>query len=135
MAKTFKLEIIASDHPFFKGDCEMLSFPGIDGEFGILPNHEPMVTCLSAGELRFKVDGEWKYAAVSNGFVQIMPKFVVLLADTVERPEEIDINRAKEAKMRAEERLRQKESIKEYYQSQAALNRAMNRLKITNRHI
>lgn len=135
MAKTFKLEIIASDHPFFKGDCEMLSFPGIDGEFGILPNHEPMVTCLSAGELRFKIDGEWKYAAVSNGFVQIMPKFVVLLADTVERPEEIDINRAKEAKMRAEERLRQKESIKEYYQSQAALNRAMNRLKITNRHI
>lgn len=134
MAKTFNLEIIASDHPFFKGDCEMLIFPGLDGEYGILPNHEAMVTCLSAGELRYKVDGEWKYAAVSDGFVEIMPKFVVLIADTVEKPEEIDLRRAEEAKMRAVEKLRQKQSIKEYYHTKAALNRAMNRLKVKNRH-
>lgn len=60
-----------------------------------------MVTCLKAGELRYKVDGEWYYAAVSNGFVEIMPTFVVLLADTVKRPEEIDVRRANEAKLRA----------------------------------
>lgn len=135
MDNTFNLEIIASDHPFFKGDCEMLVFPGLDGEYGILPNHEAMVTCLSAGELRFKVDGEWIYAAVSDGIVEIMPEFVVLLADTVEKPEEIDVNRAQEAKIRAEERLRQKQSIKEYYHTQAALNRAMNRLKVTKKHM
>ncbi len=135
MAKTFDLEIIASDRPFFKGDCEMLVFPGIDGEYGILPNHEAMVTCLNAGELRFKVDGEWTNVAVSDGFVEIMPNFVVLIADTVEKPEEIDIKRAEKAKIRAEERLRQKQSIKEYYQTQAALNRAMSRLKVTNRHM
>lgn len=134
MSKTFNLEIIASDHPFYKGECEMLSFPGLDGEHGILPNHEPMITCLHAGELRYKVNGEWQFAAVSSGFVEVMPKFVVLLADTVERPEDIDINRANEAKMRAEERLRQKQSIMEYYHTQAALNRAMNRLKVTKRH-
>lgn len=134
MAKTFNLEIIASDHPFYKGECEMLSFPGLDGEHGILPNHEPLITCVNAGELRFKVNGEWRYAAVSSGFVEIMPKFVILLADTVELPEEIDKNRANEAKMRAEERLRQKQSIIEYYHTQAALNRAINRLKVTNRH-
>lgn len=135
MAKTFNLEIVASDHPFFKGECEMLCFPGLDGEFGILADHEPMVTCVVAGELRFLVDGEWKYAAVSSGFVEIAQNRVVLLSDTVERPEDIDVNRAKEALMRAEERLRQKQSIKEYYQSKIALERAMSRLKVTNKHI
>lgn len=135
MDKTFHLEIIASDHPFFKGECEMLSFTGLDGEHGILPNHAPMITCVKAGELRYKVDGEWRYAAVSDGFVEIMPKFVVLLAVTAERPEDIDMNRAKEAKLRAEERLRQKQSIREYYQTQAALNRAMSRMKVTSKHM
>lgn len=135
MAKTFYLEIIASDHPFFKGDCEILVFKGLDGEYGILANHEEMVTCLSAGEIRFKVDGEWKHAAVSDGFIEITSKYVVLLADTAEKPEEIDVKRAEEAKMRAEERLRQKQSIKEYYQTQAALNRAMSRLKVTKRNL
>lgn len=134
MAKTFQLEIIASDRPFFKGDCEMLIFPGIDGEHGIMANHEAMVTCLKAGELRFKVDGEWQYVAVSEGFVEITAKYAIILADTVERPEEIDIVRANKAKMRAEEKLRQKQSTMEYYQTQAALKRAMNRLKVTKRH-
>jgi F-type H+-transporting ATPase subunit epsilon len=99
-----------------------------------MAKHEAMVTCISAGELRFLVDGNWQYAAVSDGFVEITPDYVVLLADTVERPEEIDVKRAQEAKLRAEERLRQKQSIMEYYHTQAALNRAMNRLKVTKRH-
>jgi len=135
MANTFYLEILASDHKFFCGDCEMLIFPAIDGECGILPNHESMVTCLEAGELRFKVDGEWKYAAVSDGFLEIMPSSVVLLADTIELPEEIDIKRAEEAKLRAQDRIRQKQGIAEFYHSKAALNRAMNRLRVTKKHI
>ncbi len=134
MAKTFQLEIIASDRPFYKGDCEVLVFPGIDGEHGILANHEAMVTYVNAGEMRFKSNGEWQYAAVSAGFVEITPTRVVLLADTVERPEEIDINRASEAKLRAEEQLRQKQSIREYYNTKAAMNRAMARLKLTSKH-
>lgn len=124
MANTFTLEIIASDHPFFQGECEMISFIGLDGEYGILANHEPMVTSLKAGELRYKINGEWNYAAVSEGFVEIKPDHVILLADTIERPEEIDLNRAKEAKMRAEERIEKKQGVMEYYHSQAALNRA-----------
>lgn len=135
MVNTFTLEIITSDHPFFKGDCEILVFTGLDGEYGILPNHEEMVTCLRAGEIRFKVQGQWKYAAVSDGFIEITHQYVVLLTDTAELPEEIDEKRANEAKIRAQERLRQKESIKEYYQTQAALNRAMSRLKVKNRRI
>ena len=135
MAETFYLEIIASDKKFFAGECEEMVFPAMDGSRGVLPGHEAMVTALEAGEMKFKVNGEWKYAAVSEGFVEIMPNNVVLLSDTVERPEEIDINRANDAKLRAEEKLRQKQSIKEYYQTQASLNRAMNRLKVTARHV
>lgn len=135
MANTFLLEIVASDRQFFCGECEILVFSAIDGEHGILPNHESMVTALEACELRFKVDGEWRYAAVSDGFVEIMPTYVVLLADTVELPEEIDAKRALEAKQRAEERLRQKKSLMQYYHAQAALNRAMNRLKVTKRRM
>lgn len=134
MANTFYLEIIASDHKFYAGPCEELVFPAIDGLYGVLPGHEPMVTALDAGELKFRVDNEWQYVAVSDGFVQILPQRVILLADTAELPEEIDIKRAHEAKLRAEEKLRQKQSILEYYQTQAALNRAMNRLKVTKKH-
>jgi F-type H+-transporting ATPase subunit epsilon len=133
MAKTFILEIIASDHPFFKGECEVLVFPGSDGEFGVLANHEDTITCVNEGEIRYKVDDEWRFAAVSNGFIEITSDYVVLLADTIEKPEDIDIKRAEEAKLIAEEKLRQKLSIREYYQTQAALNRAMNRLKVTKR--
>lgn len=134
MAKNFPIEIIASDHPFYKGDCEMLVFPGIDGKHGIMANHEAMVTCLSPGEIKFQIDGEWHYAAVSEGFVEITPKYVIILADTIERPEDIDEHRADEAKLRAEEKLRQKLSQTEYYETVAALNRAMNRLKVKKNH-
>lgn len=133
MSKTFQLEIIASDHEFYKGACENLIFPGLDGEYGILPNHEAMVTALQAGEIRYRINGEWRYAAVSAGFIEIEKDYVILLADTVELPEEIDIKRAEEAKLRAQERLRQKQSIQEYYHTQAALNRAMSRLKVSKR--
>ncbi len=134
MEKTFLLEIIASDRVFFTGQCESLIIPGIDGAHGVLANHERTVTCLAAGELKYKIDEEWKYAAVSDGYAEISGDHVVIIADTVERPEEIDVKRAQEAKERAEERLRQKQSIKEYYHTQIALNKAMNRLKVNQRH-
>ena len=134
MAKTFLLDIIASDRVFFTGQCESLIIPGNDGAHGVLANHERTVTCLAAGELKYKIDEEWKYAAVSDGYAEISGDHVVIIADTVERPEEIDVKRAQEAKERAEERLRQKQSIKEYYHTQIALNKAMNRLKVNQRH-
>ncbi|MCR4639773.1 ATP synthase F1 subunit epsilon [Ruminococcus sp.] len=134
MAKTFHLEIIATDRVFFSGETEHLVITAIDGLLGIMAGHEPLVTCLPTGELKYLVDGEWKYAAISEGFIQVMPDSSIILAETCELPEEIDIKRAQEARERAEERLRQKQSIKEYYETQAALNRAMNRLKISQKH-
>ena len=79
--------------------------------------------------LRYKVDGKWEPAAVGAGFVEIKPDYVILLVGFAEHPEEIDRKRAEAARERAEERLRQKQSIHEYYHSKAALARAMARLK------
>ncbi len=134
MAKTFHLEIIASDRVFFVGETEHLVITAIDGLLGIMAGHEPLVTALPTGELKYMVNGKWQYAAISEGFIEVMPDHAIILADNCELPEEIDIKRAEEARARAEERLRQKQSIKEYYQTQAALNRAMNRLKVSQKH-
>ena len=134
MEKTFQLEIIASDRIFFQGQVEHLVITAIDGLLGIMAGHEPLVTCLPTGELKYMTEGVWHYAAISEGFIQVLPDKAVILADSCELPEEIDIKRAEEARQRAEEQLRQKQSIMEYYQTQAALNRAMNRLKVSQKH-
>ncbi len=134
MAKTFHLEIIATDRIFYQGECEHLVITAQDGLLGILAGHEPMVTNLPTGELKYMVSGKWYYAAISDGFIEVLPDSAIILADNCELPEEIDIKRAEEERQRAEEKLRQKQSIHEYYQTQAALNRAMNRLKVSQKH-
>lgn len=135
MARTFRLDILAVDKIFFGGECEELIFPSIDGSRGVLGGHEPMICCLSAGEIQFRCDGQWQRAVVSEGFLEIMPDFVKVFADSIERPEEIDIARANAAKERAEERLRQQLSTKQYIHTQAALKRAMARIKGANKQI
>lgn len=128
-ASTFYLEIITPERQFYIGPAEALVFPAVDGEMGVYPSHEPAVTAVEPGELRYKVDGKWEPAAVGAGFVEIKPDYVILLVGFAEHPEEIDRKRAEAARERAEERLRQKQSIHEYYHSKAALARAMARLK------
>lgn len=130
MARTFYLEILSPERVFFTGEAEGLTLPAIDGSMGILPGHEPMVTAVDPGEVRFKPAGEdWRVVIVSDGCVEARPGRVALLAASAERPEDIDEARARAAKERAEERLRQKQSREEYYRSQAALSRALARLK------
>ncbi|HIT88635.1 MAG TPA: ATP synthase F1 subunit epsilon [Candidatus Coprocola pullicola] len=133
MAETFYLKVVASDRQFYEGPCEMITFIGVDGSYGILPHHECMVTPLEAGELTLKINGVKKEAAVGEGFVEILPNQVTVLTDFCEWADEIDVRRAEEAKQRAEERLRQKQSIIEYHSSKAALSRAMARLKVTRK--
>ena len=110
MENTFYLEIITPDRQFYTGPADSLVMPALDGEYGVQPGHEPVV---------------------SDGFAEIMPDYVILLVSSAERPEEIDRKRAERARERAEERLRQKQSIREYHLSKAALARAMARLKAT----
>ncbi|HAX50731.1 ATP synthase F1 subunit epsilon [Muricomes intestini] len=131
---TFGLKIIASDKIFYEGRCRKLILPAPDGEIGILANHENAVIALGVGDARLEhEEGQWVEIALGEGFAEIVNNRVTILVDTAERPDEIDVHRAEEAKERAEERLRQKQSTQEYYQTQAALARAMNRLRISQR--
>lgn len=93
-----------------------------------------MVIATSIGEIRITTNkGEQVVGVVGEGFVQIVNNRVVLIVDSAEKPEDIDRVRANEAKIRAEERLRQKESLKEYKQSEASLARALTRLRVTEK--
>lgn len=126
------LKIIASDRVFYIGRCRKLILPAPDGKMGILPDHENMVIAISVGDARMEIEeGSWVDIAVGAGFAEVVNNRVTILVDTAERPEEIDVRRAEEAKERAEEQLRQKQSLQEYYRTQASLARAMNRLKVS----
>ena len=129
---TFGLKIIASDKVLYEGRCRKLIIPAPDGEKGILANHENMVIAIVVGTAKVQLAGEdeWKDLAVGSGFAEIVNNRVTLLVDTAERPEDIDVRRAKEQQERAEEQMRQKQSIQEYYHTQASLARAMNRLRV-----
>ena len=127
---TFGLEIYASNRQFYVGRGESITFPVEDGQMQVLPHHEDMIAAIVPGEMDFvDANGEKITVAVSAGFIEVFNNRIKVFALTVERPEEIDIRRAEEAKERAQEQLRQKQSIQEYYLSQASMARAMTRLK------
>ena len=90
-----------------------------------------MVVAIAVGPLKIKKDGEWLEAVLTEGFMEITHESTVILTDTAEWPDEIDVNRAKAAKERAEERLQSQISQAEYMRSASALARAMARLKVT----
>ena len=129
----FSVKVIASNRVFYEGKCRSLVLPELDGEKGILAHHENMIIAIENGVMKIQQeDGEWIEAAVSSGFAQIINKLVLVLS--AEKPEEIDIRRAQEAKERAEEQLRQKQSLQEYHISQASLSRAMTRIKEASKY-
>ena len=125
MQNTFGLEIYAANRQFFAGRARSLIIPAEDGQKEFLAHHANMICAIVPGELKFEdSEGNWTEVAVSSGFVEMINNRAKLFCLTVERPEEIDIRRA-------EEQLRQKQSIVEYHRSQAALARAMTRLRVT----
>ena len=133
---TYSLKLIASDKVFYEGRVELLVIPAQDGEKAILGHHENMAIAVTVGLLKIRTaSGQEIDAVVGNGFAQIMNNRVTVIVDTAERPEDIDAKRAEEALERAKERLRQNQSYQEYYHSQAALSRAMARLKATSKYI
>lgn len=133
----FRLKIITSSQVFHEGPCYCLIIPALDGEQAIMAHHEDMIIAIKAGGMRLQKekDGEWQYAAIGQGFCHVAHNRAVLLADEIERPEEVDANRAKESLERAKERLRQNQSIQEYHMAQAAIARALVRLKETERYL
>ena len=125
----FKLKVLAADRPFYDGECTSLVVPTGDGEMGIQANHSNMIAAITPGTIRISLNDKMGIAAISEGIIKVENNEVVILADTIERPEEIDENRAKRAMEEAKEELLQKKSVKDYYAAQARMARAISRLK------
>lgn len=134
MAGNFLLEVVTPYRLVVSQQVEELTAPGIEGEFGVLPGHIPFFTTLKIGEVMFRTGKEQRHMAVSWGFVEVLSDRVTILAEAAELSPEIDVDRAKLAKERAEKNLKQLTSEdKEYYAVMAALDRAMNRLGVAGR--
>jgi F-type H+-transporting ATPase subunit epsilon len=108
MADTIHLEIVTPERLLLKADVESVQIPGLDGELGILPGHSPLISELKpAGLLSYVEGGKTSQVVIGDGFVEVMPEIVQVLADTAERPNEIDVERAILLKERAEKLLAQ----------------------------
>ena len=130
MAK-MQVELVTAEERKVSGEADFVKAPGIDGELGVLPHHVPLMTPLRTGEVLIRNDGRDEYLAVSGGFLQVLPDKVVILADSAERAEEIDEQRAEEARKRAQEAMARKDTSAEESLAYAqALERAVLRLRV-----
>ena len=133
---TFYLEILAADRPFYKGECESMQVPISDGQYGIQANHRNAIAAIVPGTLRLRPPGgAEQIAAVSQGLIKVENNTVLILVDTIERPEEIDANRARREAEEAMEAILQKKSIESDHTAQARMARALNRLKVKEQHM
>ncbi|MGP4072308.1 F0F1 ATP synthase subunit epsilon [Piscibacillus sp. B03] len=130
--KTLNVSVVTPDGPALEGSYEMVSVRAESGELGILPGHIPLVAPLTISAVRLKKEGQTDYLAVSGGFVEVRPEQVTILAQAAEQPSEIDVDRAKQAKERAEQRLNQaKNEDIDHKRAELALQRAVNRMNIS----
>jgi F-type H+-transporting ATPase subunit epsilon len=134
MAEKLQLEVVTPDRLVLSESVDIVMAIGSLGEFGILPNHVPFLTTLMAGELRYRKDNQLDYMVVTGGFVEVSQNKVTVLAEAAERAREIDLDRAKRARERAEKRLAlAKSEAVDYIRAEAALRRALLRLKVAER--
>ena len=132
MADSMRLKIVAPERIFYEGDVSFLEFTTTEGDMGIYPNHIPLTAIIAPGVLRIHDSEDIREAALMSGFIQILPDTVTILAESVEWPEEIDANRAKEAEIRARRRIQEGSGV-DVYRAELALKRALLRLRMTNR--
>ncbi len=128
-----KLEIVTGERLVYSGEVEVLVAPGIEGELGILPHHAPLLTMLQPGEIRIVVDGQEEYMVISGGFLEVLANTVTILADTAERADEIDEERAQQAVQRAQERLTGQLAADDLERALASIRRAQARVHVARR--
>lgn len=131
--KTFNLRIAAIRRDFYTGPCESLVFTTLDGMVGILADHVPTVYAVSGGELRFTVNGETQVLAVGEGIARVDGDKVAILVDFAELASEIDEVRARDEAERARARINAKNDARSVAMAEAALNRALARLKVVKK--
>ena len=131
---SLRLDIVTAEGAVFSEDVDLVIAPGIEGEMAILPHHVPLMTTLQAGELITKKGDEEYFLAISGGFLEVRQDRVIVLADTCERAEDIDITRAEEAKSRAEKQLAEGYVPEvDAARAEASIRRSLIRLKVAER--
>ena len=131
MGDSFRLRIFTLEKKVYEGSVISLIAPGVDGHFGVLAHHVPLIAALKPGKLSVKEkQGDENVYAVSGGFLEVSANSVVLLADAIEQASDIDVHRAEEAKERAARRLGSDLPDIDALRAQAALSRALNRIRV-----
>jgi len=129
MAGTFSLSIVSPEGSVLKEDVEFVVLPGGLGELGILPNHAPLIAGMDIGVIRYTRNGAIKRIAVAGGFVEVIENSAIVLADTAELSENIDLTRAQEARERAKKRLASRTNEIDVRRAEFALRRALARIE------
>jgi F-type H+-transporting ATPase subunit epsilon len=132
--KIYRLEIVTPNKVVFSGDVTSFSAPGVIGGFQVLRNHAPLLSNIAVGEVKLTDAGGIDFRfATSGGFVEVHENKLVMLAETAERSDEIDVTRAEAARERAQRRLAEKKAETNIERARLALHRALNRLKVAAR--
>ena len=131
MADVMKLNVITPEKQFYEGNVTMVELTTTEGEIGVYPNHIPLTAVVAPGVLKIHEEGVTREAAVHAGFAVILQDKVTLMAEVAEWPEEIDINRAEEAKIRAERRLASHEANLDIARAELALQRSLTRIELS----
>lgn len=130
------IEIITPNKIQFKGEVQSVTIPGTDGSFQVLKSHAPLMSTFEIGEVKVVLpDGKETYYATGGGTVEVLDNQVLVLADSLEEINDIDIERARSAKERAENRLAHKTDTTDVERAENALMRSINRLRLVEKHI
>jgi F-type H+-transporting ATPase subunit epsilon len=129
---SIELQIVVPDRAIVKEQVDEVEIPGVDGYFGVLPGHTPLLAALSVGELWYRKGQEKTYLAIAYGFAEVLPDRVTILAQLAERAEEIDLERAERARARASGRLEGKSDV-DYTRARIALMKSLIRLQVSSR--
>jgi len=133
MDNTFLLRIVTPDREVVREEVDEAQIPGREGYLGVLPGHAPLISELKIGEISYRKGGKTQHLAVTWGFLEVLPEQVTVLAETAERAEEIDVDRARAAKERAEKRLKSPDPECDLNRATVALERALIRLQVASR--
>ena len=136
MAEKINLEVVTPKGAIVSEEVDIITAPGFAGEFGVLANHAPFLSAIKIGTLRYKKGGTEEELMVSGGFCEVSNNKITFLVESAERGHEIDVDRALQAKERAEKRLLQAREQQEKIdrtRAEAAMQRALARLKIAQR--
>lgn len=132
-SRNFTLKIITPDRVFFEDEVSMVEFNTVEGEVGIYREHIPMTMIIAPGILTITKEQEVSEAALHAGFAEVLPNQVTVLAEIIEWPEEIDVERAEEAKSRAEERIREHAPGTDMRRAELSLKRAVARIETVHK--